>query len=151
MTPEQIAYIEQRRRQIRYWPWMAAVLVALLLAAYAWLWRTAPINLNPELVLQQFHTRLISDEELILLAARGTLALVGCGLFMLVLVFLISLALWNERRLIGMIDALRAAAGPAPEAEAAAGERSSPAETAALAEEAPPPAATAPTTPGQDG
>lgn len=119
MTPEQLAYIEQRRRQIRYWPWMAIVLVALLLAAYAWLWQNAPINLNPQLVLQQFHVRVISDEEMILLAARGTLALIGCGLLVLVLVLLISLALWNERRLILMIDALRAASGASPAAPAA--------------------------------
>ncbi|MCC2638406.1 MAG: hypothetical protein K0Q68_2125 [Moraxellaceae bacterium] len=141
MTPKQIAFIEQRRRQIRYWPWMAAVLVALLLAAYAWLWRAAPINLNPELVLEQFHARTLGDEELILLAARGTLALAGCGLFMLVLVFLISLSLWNERRLISMIDALR----PAPEAGAAVA--AEPLEAAIPPEEEQVPA---PAAPGQD-
>ncbi|MDF2445101.1 MAG: hypothetical protein K0S46_337 [Moraxellaceae bacterium] len=106
MTPEQIAYIEQRRRQIRYWPWMAGVLVALLMAAYAWLWWAAPINISPAMVLEQFHTRTVSDEEMIMLAARGTLALIGCGMFVFVLVLLISLALWNELRLIRMIDAL---------------------------------------------
>lgn len=106
MTPEQIVYIEQRRRQIRYWPWMAVVLVLVLAAAYAWLWRVAPINISPALVLEQFHAKTVSDEEMIMLAARGTLALIGCGLFVLVLVLLISLALWNERRLIRMIDEL---------------------------------------------
>jgi hypothetical protein len=106
MTPEQIAFIEQRRRQIRYWPWLAAGLLLPVVAAYVWLWLEAPFNINPWMVLEQFHHKAITDEDLILLAARGTLALIGCGLFVLVLVLLISLALWNERRLIRVIDEL---------------------------------------------
>lgn len=108
MTPKQIAFLDSRRRQIRYWPWLAATLVLALAAAYAWLWQVAPINISPMRVLEQFHARTLADEEMIMLAARGTLALIGCGLFVLVLVLLVSLALWNERRLIRMIDDLMA-------------------------------------------
>lgn len=114
MTPEQRAYIDSRRRQIRYWPWMAAVLVLLVVAGYGWLWQNVPVNLNPQLVLEQFSSRVMTDEELILLAARGTLALGACGLFMLLLVVLVSVALWNEHRLIRMLDDL---GGPAPAAQ----------------------------------
>lgn len=113
MTPKQRAYIDSRRRQIRYWPWMAAALVMLLGAGYGWLWQNVPVNLNPQLVLEQFSTRVLTDEELILLAARGTLALGACGLFMLLLVVLVSVALWNEHRLIRMLDDLDGSAGPA--------------------------------------
>lgn len=112
MTPEQRAYIDSRRRQIRYWPWMAVVLVTLVVAGYGWLWQNAQVNLNPQLVLEQFSTRVLTDEELILLAARGTLALAACGLFMLLLVVMVSVALWNEHRLIRMLEDLDGAAGP---------------------------------------
>lgn len=118
MTPEQRAYIDSRRRQIHYWPWMAAVLVLLVVAGYGWLWQNAQINLNPQQVLEQFSTRVLTDEELILLAARGTLALGACGLFMLLLVGVVSVALWNERRLIRMLDDIEGSAGPAAPGEA---------------------------------
>lgn len=106
MTPEQRAYIDSRRRQIHYWPWMAAVLVLLVVAGYGWLWQNAQVNLNPQLVVEQFGARVMTDEELILLAARGTLALAACGLFILLLVVTVSVALWNERRLIHLLDDL---------------------------------------------
>ncbi|HET8729820.1 MAG TPA: hypothetical protein VFM34_01760 [Moraxellaceae bacterium] len=106
MTPSQRTLIETRRRQIRYWPILALLLVGLLGSAYGWLWMHAPVNLSAELVLQQFHSRTLSTEELIMLAARGTLALVACGLFMLVIVLLVSIALWNEYRLIRILDEL---------------------------------------------
>lgn len=113
MTPEQRAYIDSRRRQIHYWPWMAAVLVLLVVAGYGWLWQNAQVNLNPQLVVEQFGARVMTDEELILLAARGTLALAACGLFILLLVVTVSVALWNERRLIHMLDDLAGSAPPA--------------------------------------
>lgn len=112
MTPEQRAYLAGRRRQIRYWPWMAAVIVALVAGFYGWLWSAAPININTSLVLQEFHTRTLTHEELVMLAARGTLALIACGLFVLVLVLLVSVALWNESRLLALLDATGATAAP---------------------------------------
>lgn len=104
MTPEQIAYVARRRHQIRYWPWLALILVSLLAAGYGWLWQHAPLNINPFLVLEQFHHKTVSDEEMIMLAARGSLALVTCGLFLLLIIFLLSVALLNERRLIRLLD-----------------------------------------------
>ncbi|HEX4869193.1 MAG TPA: hypothetical protein VFV15_00505 [Moraxellaceae bacterium] len=106
MTPAQRTLVETRRRQIRYWPVLALLLVLLVGGAFAWLWQAAPVNLSPALVLEQFSTRTLTDEELIMLAARGTLALAACGLFMLVIVVLVSVALWNEHRLIRILDAL---------------------------------------------
>lgn len=112
MTPAQRAHIESRRRQIRYWPVLALLLVGLLGSAYGWLWTHAPVNLSADLVLQQFHNRTLSNEELIMLAARGTLALVACGLFVLIIVLLVSVALWNEHRLIRILDEIEPPARP---------------------------------------
>jgi hypothetical protein len=127
MTPEQLAYVERRRRQIRYWPVLAAVLVTMLLGFYGWLWLEMPLNLNPALVIGQFQERLLPPEQLVMLAARGSLAMLGCGLFILTIILLISLSLRNEERLIRLLDEQRrddgadsgmpdAAAAP-PEAE----------------------------------
>lgn len=113
MTPEQIAYVARRRRQLRYWPWLALVLVLLLAAAYGWLWQHAPININPFLVLDQFHHKTVSDEEMIMLAARGSLALVTCGLFLLLIILLVSVALLNEQRLLHILDELAPPVAPA--------------------------------------
>lgn len=118
MTPEQLAYLDSRRRQIRYWPWLAGGIVTLVAGFYAWLWAVAPMNLNTALVLQQFHSKLLSYEELVMLAARGTLALIACGLFVLVLVLLVSVALWNEARLLRLLEATGATAAPAGPAPA---------------------------------
>lgn len=112
MTPEQIAYVARRRHQIRYWPWLALILVSLLAAGYGWLWHHAPLNLNPFLVLEQFHHKTVSDEEMIMLAARGSLALVTCGLFLLLIIFLLSVALLNERRLIRLLDQVTDCSAP---------------------------------------
>lgn len=121
MTPEQIAYVARRRSQIRYWPWLALILVGLLAAGYGWLWWHAPININPFLVLEQFSHKTVSDEEMIMLAARGSLALVTCGLFLLLIIFLISVALLNELRLIRLLDQATAGGATPTSTGAAAG------------------------------
>lgn len=122
MTPEQRILVESRRRQIRYWPVLAVLLALLVAGAYAWLWMAAPVNLSASLVLEQFASKTLGEDELIMLAARGTLALVACGLFMLVIVVLVSVALWNEHRLIRILDVLdppgRVPATPEPVAAA---------------------------------
>lgn len=111
MTPEQIAFIARRRRQIRAWPWLAALLLALLAGAYAWLWKVAPHNLDPGVILEEYNMRRLADQELILLAARGSMAMIACGLAVLVLVIMVSLALWNEHRLIRLIEEVSRATG----------------------------------------
>jgi hypothetical protein len=129
MTPEQLAYIERRRLQIRYWPVLSIVLLLALLGAYGWLWLEMPLNLNPVLVIGQFQEKMLPPEQLVMLAARGSLALAGCGLFMVAIILLITLSLRNEARLIRLLDEQRgtaalAAGAPepadAPPADAAA-------------------------------
>lgn len=135
MTPEQIAYVASRRRQIRYWPWLALILVLLLAASYGWLWQNAPLNINPFLVLEQFHHRTVSEEDMIMLAARGSLALVTCGLFLLFIIFLLSVALLNERRLIGLLDQMTVGSA-APVQTGASGPEAEAVDAGALPEEA---------------
>lgn len=105
MTPDQLAYIERRRRQIRYWPWMASMLLLLLAACYGWLYAKMPIYVDPAALVEQLRTQKIGIDQLAKLAALGNLAFIGCGLFILALIVFTWLALLNEARLIRMLDA----------------------------------------------
>jgi len=106
MTPDQLAYIERRRRQISYWPFMATAFLALLGAAYAYLFLTAPLYVNPMLLVEQLNAHKIGNNQLASMAVLGNLALIGCGLFIVILIVMTSLALLSERRLIRMLDGL---------------------------------------------
>lgn len=119
MTPEDSAYVARRRQQIRYWPWMAAVLLALLAACYGWLLAKAPLYVDPFAFAAQWRARQITDQQLASLAALGNMAFVGCGLFILLLILLVSLSLWNEHRLIRILDRQGGADAAASESGAA--------------------------------
>lgn len=115
MTPDQLAYLARRRRQIRYWPFMAGMLLALLVAAYGWLFLKAPIYVSPMAFVQQLQGRQLGLDQLATLAALGNLAFIACGLFILALIGVASLALWNEHRLILMLDAMMSTPATSPE------------------------------------
>lgn len=106
LSPEQVAYVERRRRQIAYWPWMAALLMLVLAGIYVWLWLQFPWFLDPQALLQGLRNGSIDTNELATLAALGNLAFTGGGLLILVIILVTSVALWNERRLIRCLDQL---------------------------------------------
>lgn len=104
MTPEQLAYIARRRRQIRYWPWLAALLTLLLLGCYAYLFIENPIYVNPAAFAARLQAHQLGVDQLAVLAALGNLAFIACGLFILLLIVLTTLSLMNEARLIRILD-----------------------------------------------
>lgn len=106
LSPEQVAYIERRRRQIAYWPWLATLLVLVLAGIYVWLWLQFPWFLDPQALLQGLRNGSIDTNELATLAALGNLAFTGGGLLILVIILVTSVALWNEHRLIRCLDQL---------------------------------------------
>jgi H+/Cl- antiporter ClcA len=113
MTPDQEAYLERRRRQIRYWPFMAVVLVAVLGACYGWLYVKAPVYVSPAELVRQLTAQKLGVNQLATLAALGNLAFIACGLFILALIAITTIALRNERHLIRLLDAECAARRPA--------------------------------------
>lgn len=121
LAPPQIAYIERRRRQIRYWPWLALLLTLLLGGLYAWLWINVPDFLDPQALVRELQGGKIDTGKLATLAALGNLAFIGCGLLILVIILFTSVALWNEHRLIRYLDLL----SPQPLDDAAAPEAGS--------------------------
>jgi uncharacterized integral membrane protein len=118
MSPEQVAFLARRRRQVGQWPWLAGLLLLVIIAVFAVIWLKAPLQLNPLAILSYFRSGALPDTELVVIAARGSLALIACGLLLLVIVLLLSLSVENERRLIALVDDLSrpaeggAAAGP---------------------------------------
>ena len=112
LAPPQIAYIERRRRQIRYWPWLALLLTLVLGGLYAWLWVNVPYFLDPQALVQELQGGKIDTGKLATLAALGNLAFIGCGLLILVIILFTSVALWNEHRLIRYLDQLNPPLSP---------------------------------------
>lgn len=110
LSSEQIAYVERRRRQIRYWPWVALLLTVLLAGLYVWLWLAMPWFVDPQALVTGLRDGSIDTNELAMLAALGNLAFVGCGLLILVIIIFTSVALWNEHRLIRYLDHVAAPA-----------------------------------------
>jgi hypothetical protein len=104
MTPQQLAYIGRRRRQMRYWPFMAVMLTVVLAGCYAFLFIKAPVYVSPFSFVEQLRAHKIGNDQLATLAALGNLAFIACGFFILALIALTSLSMWNEHRLIQMMD-----------------------------------------------
>lgn len=117
LAPPQIAYIERRRRQIRYWPWLALLLTGVLGGLYAWLWLNMPWFLDPQALVQGVQSGKLDTSKLASVAALGNLAFIGCGLLILVIILFTSVALWNEHRLIRYVDQLSAPVLPENAAE----------------------------------
>ncbi|MGH8493030.1 MAG: class I SAM-dependent methyltransferase [Moraxellaceae bacterium] len=105
MNAAQQAYIEKRLRQIRYWPRMAAGLLLLLLALYGVLFARYPIFVSPDALVTLLRQSKPDFEQLAMLAALGNLAFLATGLLILLLIVVVSMALWNERRLIALLQA----------------------------------------------
>lgn len=106
MTPAQQAYIEKRLQQIRYWPYVAGVLVLALLALYGFVYYNHPVFISPTVSTAELQKPLPDLQHLAVLVLLGNLALLGIGLMILVLLAAVSLSLQNEKRLIALIPRL---------------------------------------------
>lgn len=105
MTPQQQAFIERRLRQIRCWPFMALALLGLLLACYGFLYLYHPVYVSPDALMAAFKKPQPDLQQLALLAVLGNLAFICLGLLMLLIIVVVSLALWNEKKLIALLPA----------------------------------------------
>jgi SAM-dependent methyltransferase len=103
MTPAEQVFINQRLQQIRYWPYVAAVFLALLLAAYAFVFLRYPLYINPNALMAELQKPQVDMQALAEVALLGNLALIGMGLMIGLLLVAVTLSLWNEKRLIALI------------------------------------------------
>ena len=118
MSPESRAFVQRRRRQIRYWPYAVVIFVIILVAFYGWLGVAAPTYVNPALLAQQTQTQKLGLNQLLIQAELGDLAIIACGLLLLLVLALTSLSLWNESQLIRILDQQEKDAAPEKTGEA---------------------------------
>lgn len=105
MTPAQQAFVGKRLRQIRHWPFMAAGLLLLLAACYGFLFVRYPVYVSPDVLMEVLKKPQPDLQQLAMLAVMGNLAFICVGLLILLLIVVVSLALWNEKRLIALLPA----------------------------------------------
>ncbi len=103
MTPAEQAFIDKRLQQIAYWPYAAAVLLVLLLAAYGFVFLRYPLYISPNALMAELQKPQVDMQVLAEVALLGNLALIGIGLMIVLLLAAVSLSLWNEKKLIALI------------------------------------------------
>lgn len=107
MTPADEKYLASRRLVILLWPVLALALLAATLAGFWYLWQHFPLYVNQNYLLDQLRDHKVSNQMLYRMAVMGNMAFVACGGFVLVVLVLISAALWQERRLLRIIGDLK--------------------------------------------
>lgn len=105
---EQRRFLMERRRLIRHWPKAAWFLALSILALLGYLLIWHPLLINPFLVIRGLEEGSLPVATLALLAVFGAMAFVTCCLLILVMVWFLSVAISNERKLMNIIDQLLA-------------------------------------------
>lgn len=100
------AYIKSRLRQIRAWNMVGWLLWVLLAMACFWLYQQKPLYLNPAMLANQIQVGKIPTNELLQLAALGSLMFWGFIALMAAFIFQIYTAMYSERKLIRLFEAL---------------------------------------------
>ena len=107
LNEKQIAFLERRVRLNRSWPWVAALLVAVLFLLYLYQFLKNPGLVNPYYVMNGLKTGSLPDTTIHLLATLCSVAILWWGGICLIFI-LFSLA-WmsNERKLVEIIRTLQ--------------------------------------------
>lgn len=105
MTPAQEEFVARRASQIAYWPWVGSAILLFLIGIFAFVYVRFPLYVQPSYLATQLSFNRVPQDTLLRIAAMGSLAMVGCAAFLLVIFLLIFLTLWNEKRLIVIIRA----------------------------------------------
>lgn len=104
LSPAEWAYLEKRANLIRVWPWVGGVLLLLIVAFTAWLWFTVPYFVNPWAVFAALKSGTVPDSTLGVMAAMLPVVMLTLLAFAALMVFLMFVTLFNERRLIRFIQ-----------------------------------------------
>ncbi|MGD2064516.1 MAG: hypothetical protein PVF51_13160 [Nitrospirota bacterium] len=101
-------FLERRRTLVRWWPVVGAGMVLAILGFWGYLFLRRPLLANPFHLMHELERHALSEETLVVLAVVGSLMVLATGLILLVVVAFVFAAMANERRLIAMVDRLRA-------------------------------------------
>lgn len=100
------AYIKTRIRQIRTWNMVGWLLWLLLAVACFWLYQQKPLYLNPQMLASQLEIGKMPTNEIIQLAALGSLIFWGFVALLAAFIFQIYAAMYSERKLIRLFETL---------------------------------------------
>jgi len=111
-TPEQLiknaqkrdTYIKSRLRQIRAWNMTGWLLWVLLAFLCYWLYQQKPLYLNPNMLANQIQVGKMPTNQLVQLAALGSLMFWGFIALLAGFIFQIYTAMYSERKLIRLIE-----------------------------------------------
>ena len=99
-------YIQTRIRQIRAWNMVGWLLWVLLAIACFWLYQQKPLYLNPQMLANQLELGKLPTNEIIQLAALGSLIFWGFIALLAAFIFQIYAAMYSERKLIRLFETL---------------------------------------------
>lgn len=98
------AYIKSRLRQIRAWNMTGWLLWVLLAILCYWLYQQKPLYLNPNMLAAQIEIGKMPTNQLVQLAALGSLMFWGFIALLVGFIFQIYTAMYSERKLIRLIE-----------------------------------------------
>jgi hypothetical protein len=96
-------FVRKRERLISYWPVAGLSLLAVIAAYGVWLWFKVPYFINPWLVLEGVKAETLPESTTGLIVVMMPLIMLTLVGFMFVLVVLLFVVFYNERRLIRII------------------------------------------------
>lgn len=97
-------YIKSRLRQIRTWNMTGWLLWVLLATMCYWLYQQKPLYLNPNMLAAQIQVGKMPTDQIVQLAALGSLMFWGFIALLTGFIFQIYTAMYSERKLIRMIE-----------------------------------------------
>lgn len=114
LTAQERFFVQKRRRLTRIWPWAGSTLFVATAGLAAWLFRTAPLLINPWEVISRLKAGQVPQSTLSLMAMMLPVAMLMCLAILCILLALTFVALANERRHIRIIDRLDGGHGSSP-------------------------------------
>ena len=100
-------YIEQRLSQIRWWNRLGWLMIVLIVGLAVWLSQHSPLYFDPVLVAKTAQQGQLPSAQMAQLAALGNLAFWGCLILMIGLILQTYVAMYNEKKLIDLIQKAR--------------------------------------------
>ncbi len=106
LTNEQKIFLSKRRRQVRYWQFVGALLIVIPLGLLAWLYVRMPLLANPFEVASRINSEAIPATSLVLMAAMLPMVVLLCFFLVLVVVIFVFSAFSKEKIYLRIIDSL---------------------------------------------
>jgi len=106
LTKKRDKYIQTRIRQIRAWNMFGWLLWVLLGISCFWIYQQKPLYLNPSMLAGQIQVGKMPTNELLQLAALGSLIFWGFIALLAGFIFQIYTAMYSERKLIRLFETL---------------------------------------------